>query len=227
MLTDPALTLADQIFWIVDCFRRTMAPEGCRRRIGALSIAVWCRVQRFERRFCSLYAMWKAGTLPRVRREGISRRPAPERGEREDEGEFDPAACDAATMDRARLRPASVLPRAFGWLHAMLPMSAAALGGGVDSLLCNFPEMQAFAAACPQVRRILRPVCKMAGLKLPEYLALPKRARVRRSDPPPRSSPATAGEGEGRRRRTPREMAAAAMEKARRTGKPVDPKKLG
>ena len=79
----------------------------------------------------------------------------------------------------ARERPASVLPRAFAWMHRMVPHSAGALGGGVDSLLRNFPEMQEFAAACPQVGRLLRPICRMAGVKVPDYLALPKRKRAR------------------------------------------------
>jgi len=78
------------------------------------------------------------------------------------------------------LRPASVLPRALGWLHKMLPVSAPPLGGGIESLIYNFPEMKAFVAACPQVARMLRPICKMVGLKPPEYLALPKRKRVRK-----------------------------------------------
>jgi hypothetical protein len=71
MLPDPTLTLADQMFWIVDVFVKTMAPEACKRRIGLLSIALWSRVKGFERRFLALYAQWKAGTLPapRVRRD--------------------------------------------------------------------------------------------------------------------------------------------------------------
>ena len=64
MFTDPTLTLADQIFWLVAVFMKTMAAEGCKRRIGLFSVAIWSRVKRFERRFLALYAEWKAGTLP-------------------------------------------------------------------------------------------------------------------------------------------------------------------
>ncbi len=92
-------------------------------------------------------------------------------------------ACDAAGP-----RPASLLPRAFGWLPKLLPIGGGTLLGGVDSLLCNYPEMKAFAAEVPQVGRILRPLCKMAGMKLPDYLALPKRKRVRKKKEPPRLS---------------------------------------
>ena len=201
MFTDPAFTLADQLFWMIDCFRKAMAPEACRRRIGALSLAVWARVHGLERRFAALYAMWKAGTLPPPRPSPASAgegegdvweaaapppRPSPARaGEGVDRrAGFDPGACDAATADRARLRPASVLPRAFAWLHRLLPVSAAMMTGGVESLLVNCPETREFVAACPQAGRVLRPLCRMAGVKAPEWLALPKRERVRKSRAP-------------------------------------------
>ena len=67
MFPDPTLTLADQILWIVAVFMKTMAAEGCKRRIGLFSVAIWSRVKRFERRFLALYAEWKAGTLPKAR----------------------------------------------------------------------------------------------------------------------------------------------------------------
>jgi hypothetical protein len=83
-------------------------------------------------------------------------------------------------MDRARLRPMSVLPRAFRWLQKMLPISAGALASGVESVVWNHPEIREFVSACPQAARILRPLCTMAGLEAPEWLALPKRPRVRK-----------------------------------------------
>jgi hypothetical protein len=78
MFTDPTFTLADQLFWIVDVFLKTMGPEACKRRIGLFSLAVWSRVKRFERRFSALYAMWKTGTLPKARvRAGAASTPHP------------------------------------------------------------------------------------------------------------------------------------------------------
>ena len=230
MFPDPTLTLADQLFWIVDVFMKTMAPEACTRRIGLFSVAIWCRVKRFERRFSALYAQWKAGTLP-------APRPSPARvGEGENArargdtatgglrppygGAFDPMACDAASVDRARTRPMSVLPRAFAWLHTLLPVSAPPIAGGVESLLLNYPEMRAFVAACPQVARMLRPICQMVGVKPPEYLALPTRKRE------PGLRRLTAAAPRHRHRRTPREIAEAAMRRAEKTGKPIDPRTL-
>jgi hypothetical protein len=191
MFTNPGFTLADQLFWIVDLFLKTMAPEACRRRVGSLGLAIGARVKGLERRFSKLYAMWKAGTLPVARARRIDT-PTPALPRSAGEGAngagggsaaaFDPQACDAASMDRARLRPMSVLPRAFRWLQKMLPVSAGTLASGVESVVWNHPEIKEFVSACPQAARVLRPLCTMAGLKAPEWLALPKRWRARKKD---------------------------------------------
>ena len=110
----------------------------------------------------------------------------------------------------------------------MLPSSAATLAGGVDSLLRNFPEMQAFAAEVPQVGRMLRPICKMAGMKPPDYLALPKRKRVRKKQ----ASRLSEADEEELRRITARFADTPAGRRAKRVwrrmfeGKPVDLTKL-
>ena len=222
MLTDPTLTLADQIFWLVAVFMKTMAAEGCKRRIGLFSVAIWSRVKRFERRFLALYAEWKAGTLPQARgvraaatphpgpppqggREagangagGAAATPHPDpppQGGREKSGAeaaFDPGAHDAASFEWAKQRPVSVLPRTFRWLQGMLPISAGTIASGLSSLIDNHPEMKAFVAEVPQAGRMLRPICEMAGLKPPEWLMLPK--RVRKKKEPPRLSEADEAE---------------------------------
>jgi len=177
MFPNPAFTLADQLFWIVDCFRKAMWADPRTRGLGPLSVAIWERVRGFERRFSRLYAMWKAGRLPKARNAGATAPPPPRPSPLKGEGEGDALAA----QDAARERPASVLPRAFRWLQRMLPISAGTLAAGVDSIMWNYPEMKAFAADCPQVGRILRPLARMAGLEVPEYLALPKRMRKKRA----------------------------------------------
>src|SRR5579872_7144531 len=161
----PTLTLADQVVWMVDVFLKILAPEACKQRIGLLSCAIWNRVRRLERRFCSLYAEWKAGTLPK----GVRRRRAARRCERG-------VAQGEATVER----PASLMPRRVRWMYALLPMSAGTLLGRLDSLLHHYPEMKAFVAQCPQAGRVLRALCGTAGLTVPGWLAL---ARRRRSSP--------------------------------------------
>ncbi len=247
MFTNPGFTLADQFSGIVELFRKTMWAEPRTRGLGALSVAIWQRVRGFERRFAKLYAMWKAGTLPVRRvsnREGTSPRPSPDSGEGANGG--DRAAApppprlvrsaaqspvkgegDVQRAEAAIRRPASVLPRGLRWLHQVLPWSAGTLASRVGPLLWDCPEMRAFAADCPQVGRVLRPMCRMAGLTPPEWLALPKRAVA---PPPLQPSPVTGegAKGTGRaRRRTPREVAADAMARSERTGKPIDPRKIG
>jgi hypothetical protein len=229
MLTDPALTLADQIAWIVELFCKTMAAEACKRRAGSLSVALWERTRRFGRRFCALYAAWKAGKLPAVRRDRAVAHPSLQLPRSRGGG------VTLSELDMARTRPVSVMPRAFRWMQRMLPMSAGTLASGVGSIVWNHPEIRTFVAEVPQVGRILRPMCRLAGLTPPEWLALPKRRRVSRKDTSPRPSPQS-GEGaigadganpQRRRRRTPREIAAAAIARSERTGKPIDPTKIG
>ena len=150
MFPDPSFTLADQLFWIVDCFCKTMAPEACKRRIGALSGALWNRVRGFERRFSKLYAMWKAGALPkaRVRKEAT---PTPALPRFAGEGANGAGGAIAApsggeadalaALGAVATRPASLLPRGLRWLQKTLPHSAGTLVAGVESLLWNYPEM--------------------------------------------------------------------------------------
>ncbi len=37
MFTNPGFTLGDQMYWIVDLFLKTLAPEACHRRVGGLA----------------------------------------------------------------------------------------------------------------------------------------------------------------------------------------------
>ena len=234
MFTNPSFTLGDQIYWTIDLFLKIMAREACKRRIGLYAMALRSRVQRFERRFLALYALWKAGKLPgaRVRGDGTAADPSSRPSRSRGEGGavvFDPMAPGGPSWEMARQRPASVLPRAFAWMHRMLPESAGTLGGYVGSLLDpNYAEMKAFVVAVPQAGRLLRPICAMAGVKAPDWLALPKRRR-----PPPRPSPARAGEGDGRLRRprrrdfaNARDEALAWMRWSAATKRPVDPRKM-
>src|SRR5262249_44789989 len=78
MFNNPGFTLGDQMHWLIELFCQTMAPEACKRRVTWLSVPLWTRARKLRGRFCALYAMWKAGTLPRVRvRAGAVVRPSP------------------------------------------------------------------------------------------------------------------------------------------------------
>ncbi len=81
-------------------------------------------------------------------------------------------------------------------LYKMLPLSAGTLASRLGPLLVEHPEMKAFVAEVPRVGRLLRPICRMVGMEVPEYLALPKRKKVTSPRPSPQS-----GEGEGKKAR--------------------------
>ena len=244
MYPDPSLTLADQMVRIVDVFLKTLTPEVGRRRLGGwLWGAIRNRVGRLSRRFCALYAMWKAGTLPEVRVSAAA--PPPPEPPRSSPGAMPHSPVKGEGEGRVALAadvamwkcPASLMPRALRWMQGMLPSSAATLAAGMDSLARNYPEMQDFVRECPQAGRVLRPLLRMAGLTAPEYLRLPKRGRDRAPAPPPPPPPGSSpgavphspvkGEGGKRKRRTAREVAADAIERSNRTGKPIDPRKIG
>jgi hypothetical protein len=227
MFPDPALTLADQIFRIVDVFLRTLAPEAHKCRVGLVSCAIWNRVRRLERRFLTLYAMWKAGTLPKPRTS-----PSPLKGEgRGGGGATAPAAAHPSPRPGdINVRPASMLPRGFGWLRRMLPLSAGTLASLLGPLVREHPEMKEFVAGCPQVGRVLRPMCGMVAIRPPEWLALPKRARARRAA----AAHQLSAEDEALllRMTTPfpdtpaARSARRALRRSMATGQPVDPRKL-
>jgi hypothetical protein len=232
MFTNPGFTLGDQLFWIVELFCKTITADPRTRELGPVSIALWTRVRRFQRRFCALYAMWKAGTLPKGRVRAVAEPHSPAsagEGANGVDGAKTPPAVGGEDALARHLRPASLLPRAFRWLQRMLPSGAEVLASGVEGLLVNYPETKQFVAECPQVGRVLRPLARMAGLQVPEWLALPRRRGVSKKDTSPRPSPHS-GDGEvvavHRKRRTAREIAEALMARSERTGKPVDIRKV-
>ena len=71
----PTLTLAGQMQQTLDMFWRTMPREAGLPRFCALSVALWQRVRKLVGRFCALYALWKAGTLPKARVRAAAPRP--------------------------------------------------------------------------------------------------------------------------------------------------------
>ncbi len=71
-----------------------------------------------------------------------------------------------ASVVRAKgLRPPAVSwPRGFAWLCGVVPYKAAGFGSQLAHLFGD-PEMVALLAASPQLRRALRPLCRMLGIE--------------------------------------------------------------
>jgi hypothetical protein len=84
-----------------------------------------------------------------------------------------------------------LLPRKAGWLIPLVPEAAAA-GSQLRHLLAD-PEMAALVEAAPQMGRLLRPLCRSLGVRLPPGLPpQPGAAKPRtpRQPPAPRPAPA-------------------------------------
>ncbi len=67
--------------------------------------------------------------------------------------------------------PPKPLPRGFAWLVRLVPATAAS-AAQLQHLLAD-PEMAALIAAAPQAGRILRPLCRMLGIRPPPGLSRP------------------------------------------------------
>ena len=76
---------------------------------------------------------------------------------------------------RAARTPAVALPRRAAWLLAPVP-EACAVAGRLRDLL-ETPEARALIASEPRAGRLLRPLCRALGLRLPACLRLPPRSR--------------------------------------------------
>ena len=201
----PLLELASRFAWAFKWLLEMIGYDAWRRQIGGpLLGAMTQRLWRLWTRLRTAFARWQAGTLrpprPRPLRAGAPAAAAP----------ADPLAGLPAGDWRLLKR---LLPRDFGWLKRVMPNLLPYAHAFID--LVADAETQALVAAAPQVGRILRPLCHMLGLPLPEWLRLPKRVRVR---PPPREKRPP--------RLTPREQAEAAMRRSLATGEPIDPAKL-
>jgi hypothetical protein len=110
------------------------------RTLTVLLVAVWGRIGRISTRLERLIALWRAGMLPaqRARRGHVPGTPGS--------------------------KPVSVLPTTPAWLLVAV-REAAPFGARLENLLSE-AECEAFLAAAPQARRLLRPLCRMLGVGL-------------------------------------------------------------
>ena len=130
-----------------------------------LSNLIVHRLNRTAHRFTRLFERWQAGTLPKPRpsRAGKSRAPS-------------------------TTAPALRLPRGKAWLlrHAQ---PSAFLITRLEHMFQD-PECLRMLREVPQAGRLLRPLCRMVGVALPEPIRLPprppreKRVRVKLPRPP-------------------------------------------
>ncbi len=109
---------------------------------GALILLICGRLRRIETRVLWLIAAIREGRL---------------RG-----GWVCPGRAAVVRTERVR-PPVSLLPRGFAWLVVLVPYKAAGFGSQLAHLFTD-PEMVALLAASPQLRKALRPLCRMLGI---------------------------------------------------------------
>ncbi len=120
-----------------------------RRFAGPFVVLIWGRVRTAAAQIEATLARMQAGQL---RRFPNRRPPSP------------PSA--------PRRRPASShLPRTFAWLVVLIPETAGS-AAQLQTLLAG-PDNPALLEAAPQLRRHLRPLCRMLGITLPPAPPLP------------------------------------------------------
>lgn len=138
-------------------------PNGEHLLAGAVAILIWNRLSRMTARFAKIAAHIHAGTLPKRR----ARKSPTDKNTGHTS-----ASCPGlqAGMPSASFpgSPLPRLPRAFGWLVRLVPV-AACYRSQLLHLLSD-PEFATLLPAAPQVGRILRPLCWMLAIRLPESL---------------------------------------------------------
>jgi hypothetical protein len=162
---DPA-TSPDRFAESVDVLCRLIARHGHLRRLaGPLIVLIWGRVRTIGTEVAAVLARMRAGRLRRY----PARRPP--------------------RLGAAPRRPAtrSALPHSRAWLVALIPETAAS-GAQLQALLAE-PELAALLESAPQLRRTLRPLCRMLGVKLPPPPPRPRDAALGPPDQPPDPPP--------------------------------------
>ena len=165
--TPTAFPVTDRFAFVIAALCRMAASRaGRQRQIAPLVLVLWPYLRRLQTRFDGLIARLRAGELA----------PSPPRQRTKPDGE---------TGARPSDRPPQ-LPRRFAWLLDLVP-EAAQLGTHVRLVLAD-PETAALLQATPQAGRLLRPLCRMMGIRpepgLPPILFPPRRLRPRRANCP-------------------------------------------
>ena len=117
---------------------------------------IWRRLRRMSRRFAAILARWHAGTL-------VAARSAPRRA--------------AAARPAGSMRWQGLSQR-FGWVIHAVSWFVNVRHFELKEMLED-PEAAALVAAAPELGRVLRPLCQMLAVPVPDWLRLPRRARRR------------------------------------------------
>ena len=171
-----SLPVVEQFRMIVTAIRAVLSPRAA--EFQAVFLLVHWRMGRAEKRFASLVAKILAGTLRPPRKRAP---PDPEKEKKQRKQPWPPIV---------------PLPGGKGWLLALVDGRHAHIVLAWASQLQTMvllEALQTLIAADPKrMGRILRPICRMLGVELPEALRLPKRVRRKQADDPKTDGPESA-----------------------------------
>jgi len=195
-------TATDRFAAILDALCRSVAASS--GMTGPLIVLIWSRLRRVEARFAAAAARVGSGVRPAGMRHAA--RIAAEPGDTACGGTACGGTACGGTVG-APSRPAASparrrLPGGFGWLVRLAPETTCH-GSQLQHLLSD-PEMTALLAAAPQIRRLLRPLCRMLAVAPPpEPPGTPEPAArtIAPGDANPIGSPTTTAPSRARRRR--------------------------
>ncbi|MBV9654036.1 MAG: hypothetical protein JOZ42_05690 [Acetobacteraceae bacterium] len=167
----PSQTLTERFAFAVGLVLRGLSFSlRTRREAAPLALGTWNRLNRLVARFSALVAAVEAGRFSIARRTPVvERRPrqlAPE------------------SRKEARAQAVKVpSPKAYGWLLTLAPELNTRIGRAQIETLTADPALLALLAQAPQAGRILRPLCHMLRIPLPDCLRLPPRPKRPRPAP--------------------------------------------
>ncbi|GAA5264032.1 hypothetical protein ACOSOMT5_P0452 [Acidiphilium sp. MT5] len=175
--TNPlAQSLADRFTTIARMLRKTLgAPDYARFNLS-LKWAVWHRISFLSLRFRAL----ACNPRPiRERKPGAKTQTAPE-----------PAEAPAPTSPTGAKR--REIPAQKGWLLQTFPGHHIPYVRGHLIRFLEDPGLSLLHSENPRIGRVLRPICHMLAIPLPNYLKLPRKPRP----PRPKSAPKPARRSE-------------------------------
>ncbi len=163
-----AQSLADRFTTIMRLLRQTLGAPDYARFDLSLKRAIWHRISRFSLRFRAL------ACNPRPIRE---RKPRPK-------AQTTPESAQAPAPTASTGAKRRELPGQKGWLLQTFPGHHIPYVRGHLIRFLEDPDLARLSGENPSIGRVLRPLCHMLAIPLPDYLKLARKPR------PPAPKPA-------------------------------------
>ncbi len=169
--TNPfAQSLADRFTTIMRLLRQTLGAPNYARFDLSLKRAIWHRISRFSLRFRAL------ACNPRPIRE---RKPRPK-------AQTTPESAQAPAPTASTGAKRRELPGQKGWLLQTFPGHHIPYVRGHLIRFLEDPDLSRLSSENPRIGRVLRPLCHMLAIPLPDYLKLARKPRPPAPKPAPK-----------------------------------------